>query len=44
MVTLGRFLLFFAVGVIAAVALKLTWLYWLLGLAAAWVVFKLIKP
>ena len=41
--TLGRFLLLFAVGVIDALVLKLTWLYWLLGLAAGWVVFKLIK-
>jgi hypothetical protein len=41
--TLGRFLILFAVGVIAALMLKLTWLYWLLGLAAVWVVFKLIK-
>ena len=41
--TLGRFLILFAVGVFAALVLKLTWLYWLLGLAAGWVVFKLIK-
>ena len=41
--TLGRFLILFAVGVIAALMLKLTWVYWLLGLAAVWVVFKLIK-
>ena len=41
--TLGRFLFLFAVGVVAALMLKLTWLYWLLGLAAVWVVFKLIK-
>ena len=41
--TLGRFLILFAVGVIAALMLKLTWLYWLLGLAAVWVVFKLIR-
>ena len=41
--TLGRFLTLFAVGVVAALMLKLTWLYWLLGLAAVWVVFKLIK-
>tara|TARA_B100000073_G_scaffold135990_1_gene111585 strand:- start:6003 stop:6158 length:156 start_codon:yes stop_codon:yes gene_type:complete len=43
-VTLGRFLVIFAIGLIAAIALKATWLYWLLGVAAAWVVFKLIKP
>mgnify|MGYP007024415139 FL=1 len=41
--TLGRFLILFAVGVVAALMLKLTWLYWSLGLAAVWVVFKLIK-
>ena len=41
--TLGRFLILFAVGVVVALMLKLTWLYWLLGLAAVWVVFKLIK-
>ncbi len=41
--TLGRFLILFAAGVVAALMLKLTWLYWLLGLAAVWVVFKLIK-
>ena len=41
--TLGRFLILFTVGVVAALMLKLTWLYWLLGLAAVWVVFKLIK-
>ena len=41
--TLGRFLILFAVGVVAALGLKLTWLYWVLGLAAGWVVFKLIK-
>ena len=32
-----------AAGVVAALMLKLTWLYWLLGLSAGWVVFKLIK-
>jgi len=41
--TLGRFLILFAVGVVAALALKLTWLYWLLGLSVGWVLFKLIK-
>jgi hypothetical protein len=41
--TLGRFLILFAGGVVAALVLKLTWLYWLLGLTAGWVVFKLIK-
>ena len=41
--TLGRFLILFAVGVVAALALKLTWLYWLLGLSAGWALYKLIK-
>ena len=41
--TLGRFLILFAVGFVAALVLKLTWLNWLLGLTAGWVVFKLIK-
>jgi hypothetical protein len=41
--TLGRFLILFAVGFVAALVLKLTWLYWFMGLTAGWVVFKLIK-
>ena len=41
--TLGRFLILFAVGVVAALVLKLAWLNWLLGLSAVWVAFKLIK-
>ena len=41
--TLGRFLILFAVGVVAALLLKLTWMYWVLGLSAGWVLFKLIK-
>ena len=41
--TLGRFLILFAVGVVAALLLKLTWMYWLLALSAGWVLFKLIK-
>ena len=41
--TLGRFLILFAIGISAALVLKLTWLYWLLGLSAGWVLFKLIK-
>ena len=41
--TLGRFLILFAVGIVAALMLKLTWMYWLLGLSAGWVLFKLIK-
>ena len=40
--TLGRFLILFAVGVVAALLLKLTWMYWL-RLSAGWVLFKLIK-
>ena len=41
--TLGRFLILFAVGVIAALLLKFTWMYWVLGLSAVWVLFRLIK-
>ena len=41
--TLGRFLILFAAGVVAALVLKLTWMYWILGLSAGWVLFKLIK-
>ena len=41
--TLGLFLILFAVGVVAASLLKLTWMYWVLGLSAGWVLFKLIK-
>ena len=41
--TLGRFLIIFAAGVVAALVLKLTWMYWVLGLSAGWVLFKLIK-
>jgi len=41
--TLGRFLILFAAGVVAALVLKLTWMYWVLGLSAGWVLFKLIK-
>ena len=41
--TLGRFLILFAAGVVAALVLKLTWMYWLLGLSAGWVLFKLIN-
>ena len=41
--TLGRFLILFALGVVAALLLKLTWMYWLLGLSAVWVLIKLIK-
>ena len=40
-VTLGRFLVLFTVGVMAAVWLQLSWLYWLLGAAALWVLFRL---
>jgi hypothetical protein len=39
--TLGRFLVFFVIGLVLAFALKLTWLFWILGLALVAVVFKL---
>ena len=42
-VTLGRFLALFAVGLIAAAWLQVSWLYWLLGAAALWAVFKLLS-
>ena len=42
-VTLGRFLVLFTVGVIAAVWLQLSWLYWLLGAAALWLLLRLFR-
>ncbi len=42
-VTFGRFLTLFAFGLIAAVWLQLSWLYWLLGVAAVWAIFRLVK-
>ena len=41
--TLGRFLILFAIGIGAALVLRLTWRYWLLCLSAGCVLFKLIK-
>jgi len=43
-VTLGRFLALFAIGVMAAVWLQLSWLYWLLGAAALWLLLRLVRP
>jgi hypothetical protein len=43
-VTLGRFLVLFALGLIAALWLQLSWLYWLLAAAALWALFKLLRP
>lgn len=41
--TLGRFLVFFTVGLAVAWLSQWTWLYWILALAAAWVVFRLLR-
>jgi len=42
--TLGRFLVLFVVGLVIAWAVpQLTWLYWILGIAAVWVVFRLLR-
>ena len=42
--TLGRFLVLFVVGrVIAWAVPQLTWLYWILAIAAVWVVFRLLR-
>ena len=41
--TLGRFLALFAVGLIAALWLQWSWLYWLLAAAALWALFKLFR-
>ena len=40
-VTFGRFLALFALGLIAAVWLQWSWLYWLLAAAALWELYKL---
>ena len=41
--TLGRFLLLFVVGLVIAWAVpQLTWLYWILAIAAVLVVFRLL--
>ena len=39
--TLGRFAILFVFGLVAAIALKLTWLYWLLAAALVAVLLKL---
>jgi hypothetical protein len=39
--TLGRFAILFVLGLVAAIAFKLTWLYWLLGAALGAVLLKL---
>ena len=39
--TLGRFAIVFAFGLVAATAFKLTWLYWLLAAALAGVLLRL---
>jgi len=39
--TLGRFLVFFVIGLVLATVLNLTWLYWILAAAAATVAIKL---
>ena len=42
-VTLGRFLALFAAGLIVAVWLQWSWVYWLLAAAALWALFKLFR-
>ncbi|KRO91650.1 MAG: hypothetical protein ABR96_03920, partial [cyanobacterium BACL30 MAG-120619-bin27] len=41
LMTLGRFAILFAFGLAAAIAFKLTWLYWLLAAALAAVLLRL---
>ena len=42
--TLGRFLVLFVVGLVIAWAVpQLTWLYWILTIAAVWVIFRLLR-
>ena len=42
--TLGRFLVLFVAGLVIAWAVpQLTWLYWILAIAAVWVVFRLLR-
>tara|TARA_B100001079_G_scaffold8439_1_gene7119 strand:- start:180 stop:311 length:132 start_codon:yes stop_codon:yes gene_type:complete len=43
-VTFGRVLALFALGLIAAVVLQWSWIYWLLAAAALWVLFRLVRP
>jgi hypothetical protein len=39
--TLSRFAILFVIGLVAAIAFKLTWLYWLLAAALASVLLRL---
>jgi hypothetical protein len=39
--TLGRFAILFVIGLVAAIAFKLTWLYWLLAVALVAVLLRL---
>ena len=39
--TLGRFAILFVLGLVAAIAFKLTWLYWLLAAALVGVLVRL---
>ena len=42
--TLGRFLVLFVVGLVIAWAVpQLTWLYWILAIAAVWVIFRPLR-
>ena len=41
--TFGRFLFFFVFGLAIAWVTQWIWLYWILALAAAWVVYRLIR-
>ncbi len=41
--TLGRFLIFFVFGLVIAWVAQWIWLYWMLALAAAWVIYRLIR-
>ena len=41
--TRWRFLALFALGLIAAVWLQWSWLYWLLAAAALWALYKLVR-
>ncbi len=43
--TLGRFLIFFVIGLVLAITIpQLWWLLWVLGASALLVVFQLIRP
>ena len=41
--TLLRFLVFFAIGVVLALITQWVWLYWVLGVAALLVVIQLVR-